>query len=145
MVSAIGQNINANQAGYLIDLDISEITGVTTISGLGGTSDMQTTSLRTVILPDTVTKIDYSALACCDNLTELTIPASVTEIGQDAFAYCPALQSVTFAEATGWKFQPSSGGPASDIDVTDPQTNATNLKSTTGGVYGAWCSGTLNR
>ena len=48
--------------------------------------------LRTVVIPDTVTKINYQAFANCAGLLEVTIPDSVTEIGYGAFSGCTSLK-----------------------------------------------------
>ena len=47
-----------------------------------------------VTIPNTVTNIEYLALAYCP-LTSLTIPDSVTNIGTDAFFACSSLTNVT--------------------------------------------------
>lgn len=49
---------------------------------------------KTVILPDTVTRIDQSAFNSCTNLQTLTIPASVTEIGEFVFTNCTSLTNL---------------------------------------------------
>lgn len=48
-------------------------------------------SLRTVTIPEGVTRIGKMAFYGCANLELVTIPASVTEIGEDAFGRCPML------------------------------------------------------
>ena len=53
------------------------------------------TSLKTVILSDSVTSIGRYAFGGCSALTSVTIPNSVTSIGYGAFSYCSALASVT--------------------------------------------------
>lgn len=78
-------------------------------------------SLKTVIIPDTVTKIENGAFMDfygleyidiptsvteigdnafngCSQLASITIPNSVTEIGASAFRYCSSLQSVSLTE-----------------------------------------------
>lgn len=42
--------------------------------------------LTAIIIPNSVTKIDYSALEYCTGLTSFTIPNSVTVIGSGAFS-----------------------------------------------------------
>ena len=51
-------------------------------------------TLTTLILPETVTYIGYTAFRYCTKLTSLTIPDSVTEFGWGAFYNCSSLTSV---------------------------------------------------
>lgn len=51
--------------------------------------------IKSVVIPDSVTKIDYCAFWGCGNLTSITIPDSVTTIGNSAFARCSALSSIS--------------------------------------------------
>ncbi len=46
------------------------------------------TNITSVIIPNTVTRIDTRAFYFCRNLQNLTIPSSVTHIGSEAFEYC---------------------------------------------------------
>ncbi len=43
-------------------------------------------SLKTAIIPDSVTKIGYGAFLGCSSLTSITIPNSVNEIGMGTFS-----------------------------------------------------------
>ena len=47
-------------------------------------------------VPETVRDIQYSALADCSRLSEVTIPTSVVTIGEKAFAGCESLQDVHY-------------------------------------------------
>ncbi len=60
------------------------------------------TSLRSVKLPPTVTKIDVDAFSGCRNLEEITglSDCSITEIGTDAFYGCSKLKSLDFSNST---------------------------------------------
>lgn len=60
------------------------------------------TSLRSVKLPPTVTKIAEDAFSGCRNLEEITglSDCSITEIGTDAFYGCSKLKSLDFSSAT---------------------------------------------
>lgn len=57
--------------------------------------------LPTIVIPEktindnTVTVIEASAFANCDNLKEIVIPDTVTSIGYNAFDYCLSLTNVT--------------------------------------------------
>ena len=46
------------------------------------------TSLTSVVIPSSVTMIDYNAFAYCTSLTSVVIPEGVTEIGFGAFDNC---------------------------------------------------------
>ena len=46
------------------------------------------TDITSVIIPNTVTRIDTRAFYFCRNLQSLTIPSSVTHIGSEAFYFC---------------------------------------------------------
>ena len=52
-------------------------------------------SLKSVVLPSTLTIIHGSAFSGCTNLTNITIPDSVTSIGDSAFYGCSSLTSIT--------------------------------------------------
>ena len=52
-------------------------------------------SLRSVIIPNSVTTIEDDAFSGCSNLSSVTIPNSVTSIGNGAFLECSALTAVT--------------------------------------------------
>ena len=56
-------------------------------------------TITSVIIPDSVTSIDYAAFYGCYKLTSVTIPNSVTSIGKYAFAYCDSLKSVTIPDS----------------------------------------------
>ena len=52
-------------------------------------------SLRSLVLPDGVTRIGDSAFDDCSSLSSLVIPDSVTSIGNRAFNDCSSLSSLT--------------------------------------------------
>ena len=52
-------------------------------------------ALKTVSLPNTITKIDQAAFFYCESLTEICIPESVTSIGSFAFCGCSSLKKVS--------------------------------------------------
>ena len=51
-------------------------------------------SLKSVVIPDSVTKIEAVAFFWCTSLRSIIIPDSVTEIGVNAFGMCRGLKSV---------------------------------------------------
>ena len=57
-----------------------------------------TTLLKSVSLPDGLTRIGNEAFANCKSLKSIVIPGSVDSIGMDAFIDCSSLESVTLQE-----------------------------------------------
>ena len=62
------------------------------------------TSLTSVILPSTITSIEFGAFSGCTSLTSITIPSSVVSIYINAFDGCTSLTSVKFESTTGWHY-----------------------------------------
>ncbi len=54
--------------------------------------------MKTVSLPDTLTRIGAYAFCNCERLTEITIPGSVNRIEEYAFCSCHALRSLILQE-----------------------------------------------
>ena len=82
-------------------------------------------------IPDSVTLIYENAFAGCSKLESIVIPSNVTMIGRLAFSGCTALASVTFENTDGWWVNASSTATSGEaVDVSDPATAATLLKST---------------
>ena len=50
--------------------------------------------LKSIIIPDTVTRIGDCAFFGCENLTSIVLPDSITEIGEYAFYGCEKLTSI---------------------------------------------------
>ena len=83
-------------------------TGVLTISGTGYMYNWNyygdvpwfsnRSSVKTVVIPDSVTSIGRWAFGYCESLTSVTIPDSVTSIGDEAFNNCTRLTSITVKE-----------------------------------------------
>ena len=90
-------------------------TGVLTISGTGAMYNWidyeyvpwysKRSSIKTVVIGDSVTSIGNRAFDCCTGLTSVTIGNSVTSIGYGAFYNCYSLTSVTIPDSVtsiGW-------------------------------------------
>ena len=52
------------------------------------------------VIPDSVTRIDYSAFAYCKYLKTVDIPDNVTRIDSDAFWQCESLETITIPDNT---------------------------------------------
>ena len=63
--------------------------------GIGGEAFAHSIGLVGVIIPNSVTVIDYYAFYCCSNLTSVIIPNSVNSIGSSAFYGCSNLINIT--------------------------------------------------
>ena len=56
------------------------------------------TSLKSIVVPNGLTKIDANAFYNCTSLTSVTIPTTVTEINNGAFQNCSSLTNFTIHE-----------------------------------------------
>lgn len=52
------------------------------------------TSLTSIVIPSSITKISFLSFSNCTSLTSITIPNGVKEIGSDAFKGCSSLTSI---------------------------------------------------
>ena len=51
-----------------------------------------------MVLPETVTRIEWGAFRSCGSLTGIVLPASLTYIGESAFEYCGSLSEVNLPD-----------------------------------------------
>ena len=65
------------------------------ITDIGHNAFRNSTSLKSVTIPDSVTSISWQAFYGCTSLTSVIIPDSVTGIDGEAFLNCTSLKSVT--------------------------------------------------
>ncbi len=90
--------------------------------------------VKSIVIPDSVTKIGENAFNSCSNLQVITIPESVTNINRYAFKDCSALTNVTFKITSGWTSvyygydieNPGAFDPVTD-DLTDTSIAAQTL------------------
>ena len=69
------------------------------VTNIGNMAFSDCKSLQSVTIPDSVTSISDSAFSGCSSLQSVTIPDSVTSIGRRAFSKCSSLQSVTIPDS----------------------------------------------
>ncbi len=93
--------IRAN-ASTIIDLDMSDVT----IKGAAMTGNQipenafapsnaaAVSSLKTIILPNNLERIDKNAFARCTQISEIIIPANVSYVGDGAFSACVNLTKI---------------------------------------------------
>ncbi len=81
-------NLKATQTTY----DVRE--GVTEI----GKYAFHMQKLKSITIPDTVTKIDAHAFESCKKLKNITLSSALTEIGECAFKECKTLKSITIPD-----------------------------------------------
>ena len=85
-----------NNQNVLIDLDLSETTGLTSI---GEEAFYSCNNLTGITIPDGVTSIENMAFCGCESLVEVTIPNSVTFIGDSSFWGCRNLISINIPKS----------------------------------------------
>ena len=85
-----------NNQNVLIDLDLSETTGLTSI---GEEAFYSCNNLTGITIPDGVTSIENMAFCGCESLVEVTIPNSVTFIGETVFNNCTNLTNITIPDS----------------------------------------------
>lgn len=56
-------------------------------------------AITSINIPNSVTKINYSAFSGCTSLKNVNIPNSVSEIGSSAFYYCNSLTNITVPDS----------------------------------------------
>ncbi len=78
------------------------------------------TSLASVTIPNSVTYIGRSAFGSCKSLASVTLPNSVTEIGQYAFSGCTSLASVTISNSVTSIGYGTFSGCTSLVSITIP-------------------------
>ena len=92
-------DMQSNPLWYAKDIYINDVLLTELIIPEGVTNIPSTfagcKSITSIIIPNSVTSIGYSAFSGCTCLTSVTIPNSVTTIGEYAFRNCTGLTSVT--------------------------------------------------
>lgn len=83
---------------YLIDFDFSETTTTSSENYVAGSEFKNCSKLRSIILPDDLTQIGYTAFTGCTNLEKIVFGSSLSAITSDGLqgvlGSCPKLASV---------------------------------------------------
>lgn len=80
--------------------------------------------LKSITIPNSITKIGNGAFYGCTGLTDVNIPNSITEIGSNAFYYCTNLKDINIpdsvSEIGSYAFSDCTG--LTDINIPDSVT-----------------------
>ncbi|MBE7089992.1 MAG: hypothetical protein E7362_04225 [Clostridiales bacterium] len=114
--------------------DATDLTMPSDITAINQYAFYDNDNITSVEIGGSVTSIGTQTFYSCNSLKNVTIGEGVTSIGESAFAYCYLLTSVTFIDTSDWyrtdsfsEWQNKNGG--TQMSVTNPLSNATNLKS----------------
>ena len=93
-------NVDISKVDYVAPYVFTDCKSLTTVRFSPslkciGESAFAYTSITTLNLPDSVTRIDYTAFDNCNSLIEVNIPSSVTYLASGAFSNCKSLKKVT--------------------------------------------------
>ncbi|MBR7032036.1 MAG: leucine-rich repeat protein [Clostridia bacterium] len=78
---------------------LTSVTIPDSVTRIGDFAFRNCASLTSVTIPDSVTSIDWGVFNNCSSLTNISIPNSVTSIGESAFLCCTSLTSVTIGDS----------------------------------------------
>ena len=124
--------LNSSYSPKIISVEFEE---GSVCESIGDAAFYYCTSLKSVVIPNSVTSIGWDAFYGCESLTSITIPNSVTSIGKRAFYSCSGLTSVTFEDTSTWyvttdyyDWQNKTNGTETDVSV--PTNNDDYFKST---------------
>ena len=77
-------------------------------------------SLKSLVIPDSVTRIGEGAFLWCSSLSEIVIPSSVTSIGHSAFGDCYSLTSIAIPSSVTSIGEGAFNGCSSLTDIAIP-------------------------
>ena len=80
-------------------IEVIDLSG-TSVSYIGDLAFSASPSIKTVLLPETLTDVGSMLFFSCYGLESITLPASLTYVSEKMFSDCTALKSVTLGENT---------------------------------------------
>ncbi len=83
-------------------------------------------NLTSINIPENVTSIDFELFKDCSNLTSITIPNKVTSIGESAFSGCSSLTNITIPNKVTSIGESAFSGCSSLTNITIPN-NVTSI------------------
>ena len=96
-----GRTYNVTSIGYASFYKCTSLTSViipNSVKKIEGLAFARCESLSSITIPNSVTSIGNGAFSCCSSLVYITIPDSITSIEYGTFDYCPSLVSVTIGK-----------------------------------------------
>ena len=107
-----GKTYNVTRIGYFAfyqdrwyadpSVGVTSVIIPNSVKSIGWSAFSRCTDLTSVTIPNSVTIIDGHAFEYCTGLTSVTIPNSVTYIGECVFEGCTGLTSVTLPNNLDW-------------------------------------------
>ena len=91
----VSATITGIDSGSGNKLTIPGTAGGLPVKTIGSSAFYNNADLKTVVIPNSVTTIEFRAFMQCESLSSVTIPNSVTSIGGGAFGVCESLESIT--------------------------------------------------
>ena len=98
----LAENFNEVGTSAFINCKSLEYVYLNKIKILGNTCFSKCTSLTSIAIPDSVTKIGSDAFSGCNSLESIAISNSVTSIGNSAFLGCGSIERVDITNLSTW-------------------------------------------
>ena len=86
----------------LRESSVKEVVLLDSVTSIGVIAFYECSSLTNITMSDSVTSIAQGAFQGCSSLTSITIPASITSIGASAFYNCSSLRDVYIEDLAAW-------------------------------------------
>ena len=83
-------------------LSFEELAYFTGLETVGNRAFENCQKLKSIVIPETVTNIEYRAFYNCMALESITLSPSLSSIGEEAFQYCTSLESISLPEGFAW-------------------------------------------
>ena len=105
---------------------LTSITIPSSVTRIGGSAFVNCSSLTSITIPSSVTIIGSNTFWGCYSLTSITIPSSVTQIADSAFSGCSKIETINCLCSSAPKVSSTAFGSGSSNytgkDVTGPKT-----------------------